>query len=386
MTKKDYYEILDLQREASIDEIKSSYRKLAMQYHPDKNPGNSEAEDKFKELAEAYEVLSDPHKKQRYDQFGHAGVDSTGFHGFDNINDIFSHFSDIFGNLGGGGSIFDDFFGGGSSSRRRRAQGMQGSDLKMSLKLTLEEIADGVEKTIKVKKHKVCNECNGSGAKSDSGYASCSNCNGTGEIRQVSRSMFGQFVNVSECSNCNGEGRIIKEKCSGCGGEGRIKTDSTIKVDIPPGVSDGNYIPMRDQGNAGIRGGASGDFLVFIEEEKSEHFIRHGDDVVYELDVSFMDAALGADVVVPTLKGKAKLRIEQGTQSGKILRMKDKGIRHLNGYGRGDQLVKVNIYTPTKLSSNEKKVLRELLKSENFHPKNDKKKKSDKSFFKAVFN
>ena len=386
MTKKDYYEILDLHREASIDEIKTSYRKLAMQYHPDKNPGNSEAEEKFKELAEAYEVLSDPHKKQRYDQFGHAGVDSTGFHGFDNINDIFSHFSDIFGNFGGGGSIFDDFFGGGSSSRRRRAQGMQGSDLKMSLKLTLEEIADGIEKTIKVKKHKVCKECNGSGAKSDSGYASCSNCNGTGEIRQVSRSMFGQFVNVSECHNCNGEGRIIKEKCSSCAGEGRTKTDSTIKVNIPPGVSDGNYIPLRGQGNAGLRGGASGDLLVFIEEEKSKHFIRHGDDVVYELGISFMDAALGADVVVPTLKGKAKLRIEQGTQSGKILRMKEKGIRHLNGYGRGDQLVKVNIYTPTKLSSKEKEVLRELLKSENFHPKNDKKKKSDKSFFKAVFN
>lgn len=385
MTKKDYYEILDLHREASIDEIKTSYRKLAMQYHPDRNPGNSEAEEKFKELAEAYEVLSDPHKKQRYDQFGHAGVDSTGFHGFDNINDIFSHFGDIFGNFGGGGSIFDDFFGGGSSSRRR-AQGMQGSDLKMSLKLTLEEIADGIEKTIKVKKHKVCKECNGSGAKSGSGYASCSNCNGTGEIRQVSRSMFGQFVNVSECHNCNGEGRIIKEKCPSCAGEGRTKTDSTIKVNIPPGVSDGNYIPLRGQGNAGLRGGASGDLLVFIEEEKSKHFIRHGDDVVYELGISFMDAALGADVVVPTLKGKAKLRIEQGTQSGKILRMKEKGIRHLNGYGRGDQLVKVNIYTPTKLSSKEKEVLRELLKSENFHPKNDKKKKSDKSFFKAVFN
>jgi molecular chaperone DnaJ len=312
-------------------------------------------------------------------------VDSTGFHGFDNINDIFSHFSDIFGGFSGGGSIFDDFFGGGSS-RRGRTQGIQGSDLKMTLKLTLEEIAEGIEKKIKVKKHKVCEECNGSGAKSDSGYASCTNCNGTGEVRQVSRSIFGQVVNVSECSNCNGEGRIVKEKCSNCSGEGRSKTETTIKVNIPPGVTDGNYIPLREQGNAGIRGGVSGDLIVFIEEEKSEYFTRHGDDVVYELDISFIDAALGADVVVPTLKGKAKLKIEQGTQSGRILKMKDKGIKHLNGYGRGDQLVKINVYTPTKLSSKEKQVLKELLKSENFHPKNNNKKKTDKSFFKAVFN
>jgi molecular chaperone DnaJ len=385
MTKKDYYEILELSREASLDEIKTSYRKLAMQCHPDRNPGDKQAEEKFKELAEAYEVLSDSNKKQRYDQFGHAGVDSTGFHGFDNINDIFSHFSDIFGGFSGGGSIFDDFFGGGSS-RRGRTQGIQGSDLKMTLKLTLEEIAEGIEKKIKVKKHKVCEECNGSGAKSDSGYASCTNCNGTGEVRQVSRSIFGQVVNVSECSNCNGEGRIVKEKCSNCSGEGRSKTETTIKVNIPPGVTDGNYIPLREQGNAGIRGGVSGDLIVFIEEEKSEYFTRHGDDVVYELDISFIDAALGADVVVPTLKGKAKLKIEQGTQSGRILKMKDKGIKHLNGYGRGDQLVKINVYTPTKLSSKEKQVLKELLKSENFHPKNNNKKKTDKSFFKAVFN
>jgi len=385
MTKKDYYEILEISRDASGNEVKSSYRKLAMKYHPDRNPGDKQAEERFKELAEAYEVLSNPQKKQRYDQFGHAGMDSTGFQGFDNINDIFSHFSDIFGSFGGGGSIFDDFFGGGSSSRRR-SQGVQGSDLKMPLKLTLADIADGVEKTIKVKKYKECVECNGTGAKSESGYSSCLNCNGTGEVRQVSRSIFGQFVNVRECPNCGGEGRIIKEKCPSCKGEGRLKTESKIKVNIPPGVSEGNYIPLRGQGNAGVRGGPSGDLLVFIKEEESEHFSRHGDDVVYELDVSFMDAALGADIVVPTLKGKAKLRVEQGTQSGKILRMKDKGIKHLNGYGRGDQLVKINIYTPTKLSSKEKEVLKELLKSENFHPKSNDKKKESKSFFKSVFN
>ncbi len=383
MTKRDYYEILGVSRNASSDEIKSAYRKLAMQYHPDRNPGNKEAEEKFKECAEAYEVLSDTQKRQRYDQFGHQGVDSTGFHGFDNINDIFSHFSDIFGGFGRSGSIFDDFFG-SSSSRRSRSRGMPGSDLKINLKLTLEEIADGVEKTLKVKKYKPCSSCGGTGAKSGSGYTTCSYCNGTGEIRQATRSIFGQFINVTECHHCNGEGRIVKERCLECSGEGRVKSESTIKVNIPAGVVEGNYIPLRGQGNAGARGGENGDLLVFIEEAQHKFFSRLNDDIIYELEIGFPDAVMGVEVVVPTLKGKAKLKVEAGTQAGSVLRMKDKGIKHLNGYGRGDQLVKVNIITPKKISSKEKELLKELSKSENFNPKKGKDK-DDKSFFKGVF-
>lgn len=368
MTKRDYYEILGVNRNASNDEIKSSYRKLAMQYHPDRNPGNKEAEEKFKECAEAYEVLSDAQKRQRYDQFGHQGVDSTGFHGFDNINDIFSHFSDIFGGFGRSGSIFDDFFG-GSTSRRSRSRGVPGSDLKINLKLTLEEIADGIEKTLKVKKYKPCSSCGGTGAKSGSGYTTCSYCNGTGEIRQATRSIFGQFINVTECHHCNGEGRIVKDRCPECGGEGRIKSESTLKVNIPAGVVEGNYIPLRGQGNSGARGGENGDLLVFIEEAQHKYFTRLNDDIIYELEISFPEAVMGVDVVVPTLKGKAKLKVESGTQAGSVLRMKDKGIKHLNGYGRGDQLVKINIITPKKISSKEKDLLKELSKSENFNPK-----------------
>jgi molecular chaperone DnaJ len=368
MTKRDYYEILGVGKSASSDEIKSAYRKLAMQFHPDRNPGNKEAEEKFKECAEAYEILSDSQKRSRYDQFGHQGVNSTGFHGFDNINDIFSHFGDIFGSFGGG-SIFDDFFGTRGSSRGRSSHGVQGSDIKITLKLSLAEIAEGIEKTLKIKKQKSCTACNGAGAKAGSGYTNCSYCNGTGQIKQVSRSIFGQFVNVSECPHCNGEGRIVKEKCPECEGQGRIKSETTIKIKVPAGVVEGNYIPMRGEGNAGIRGGDNGDLLVFIEEEESEIFTRHNDDILYELNLSFIDAALGADIIVPTLTGKAKLKVESGTQSGDILRMKDKGIKHLNGYGRGDQLVQINIYTPKKLSSKDKELLKQLAKSDNFQPK-----------------
>ena len=387
MTKRDFYEILSVNKNSSAEEIKSSYRKLAMKYHPDKNPGNMEAEEKFKELAEAYEILSDPAKRQRYDQFGHQGVNS-GFQGFDNINDIFSHFGDIFGNFGGGGrgSIFDDFFGGSRSSQREQTN--RGSDMKVSLKLTLEEIAEGVDKTLKVKRYKVCTECSGSGAKSQSGFAKCSHCSGTGEIRQVSRSIFGQFVNVTMCSYCNGEGRIIKDKCNECGGEGRVKADTTIKVSVPSGVQEGNYIPLRGQGNAGLRGGNAGDLLVFIEEERHKDFLRDEDDIYYNLEISIVDAVIGAEVVVPTLNGKAKLTIEPGTESGKLLRMKEKGIKHLNGYGRGDEIVRVNIHIPKKINAKEKELLKELGKSENFKPKHtaSKKEKHEKSFFKNVFN
>lgn len=385
MTKRDYYEILSVNKNSSPDEIKTSYRKLALKFHPDKNPGNKEAEEKFKELAEAYEVLSDPVKRQRYDQFGHQGVNNTGFHGFDNINDIFSHFGDIFGG-GGRGSIFDDFFG--NTGRRSQENTNRGSDLKISLKMTLEEIAEGVEKTLKVKRYKACTVCSGSGAKSQSGFSKCPQCSGTGEIRQVSRSIFGQFINVTMCRNCNGEGRIIKEKCDECSGEGRVKSETTIKVSVPSGVQEGNYIPLRGQGNSGVRGGSNGDLLVFIEEEKHKDFFRDEDDIYYDLEVSIVDAVIGAEVVVPTLNGKAKLTIEPGTESGRLLRMKEKGIKHLNGYGRGDQIVRVNVHIPKKINSKEKELLKELSKSENFKPKHtaSKKEKNEKGFFKNVFN
>jgi len=385
MTKRDYYEILSVERTASGEEIKKSYRKLAMQYHPDRNPGDKEAEEKFKECAEAYEILSDPNKRQRYDQFGHQGVSGGpgGFSGFTDMNDIFSHFGDIFGG-GGGGSIFEEFFGGGrSSSRRRQGSGTRGSDLKINIKLTLEEISEGVEKTIKIKRFNRCETCSGSGAKDSSGYTTCTNCNGSGEIRQVSRSIFGQFVNVTMCTTCNGEGRVIKDRCSECHGEGRVKADSEIKVNIPSGVSEGNYIPLEGQGNAGLRGGAPGDLYIHLEEDEHEIFTREEDDIYYELELSFTDAALGADVIVPTLKGKARLKIEQGTQPGSILKMSGKGIKKLHSDRRGDQLVKVNVHIPTKLSGKEKDILKELGKSENFKPNG--KKKKEKSFFKKVF-
>jgi molecular chaperone DnaJ len=384
MTKRDYYEILGVEKSANSDEIKKAYRKLAMQYHPDRNPGNKEAEEKFKELAEAYEVLSDPEKKSRYDRFGHQGVDATGFHGFDNINDIFSHFSDIFSGFGGG-SIFDSFFGGGGSGRSgRRTHGINGSDMKISLKLSLEEISEGVEKTIKVKKFVKCNTCDGSGAKGSSGYVRCSYCNGTGEIRHATNSFFGQVINIVPCTYCGGEGRIVKDKCPECSGDGRIKAEVKIPVNIPAGVSEGQYIPLRGQGNSGARGGYTGDLLVYIEEEKNDTFIRYEDDVVYELFISMLDAAIGTEVIVPTLKGKSKIKIEPGTQPGKILRMKDKGIKHLNKSGRGDQLVRINVFIPSKLSSKEKEILRNLQKSENFKPDGNFKDKTD-GFFKNFF-
>jgi len=383
MNKKDYYEILGVSQNASESEIKSSYRKLAMQFHPDKNPGDKEAEEKFKEAAEAYEVLSNSEKRVRYDQFGHSGLrGGYDYHGFSNINDIFSQFSDIFG----GGSIFDEIFGMGGTRRhsgRHKQPGIQGSDQKINLKLTLEEIADGTEKIIKVKKFEKCKNCTGTGAKASSSTVECPACGGSGEIRHVSRSVFGQFVNIQVCHECNGEGRIIKDKCPGCSGEGRVKVDSTIKVNIPAGVSSGNYIPLSGQGNAGIRGGNAGDLIVFIEEQQHKHFIREGDDIIFELTISITDAVLGAEIEIPILGGTAMLKIEPGTQPGKVLRLRDKGIKHLNHSGRGDQLVYINIYIPNKLSSKEKEFFKELSKSENFKPRKSGETKS-KGFFSRV--
>lgn len=374
MEKRDYYEVLGVQQAATKDEIKASYRKLALQYHPDRNPDNKEAEEKFKEATEAYEVLSDETKRQRYDRFGHQGLrGGQDFGQYQNVNDIFSMFSDIFGARGGGGSsIFDDLFGaaaGGGRSGQRRNVGEPGSDLKIRLPLSLEEIATGVEKTLKIKRWKNCDSCQGKGAKPGTGYTSCTACNGTGEVRQVTRSMFGQFINVSACGTCGGAGQIVKEPCGTCQGEGRVRGETTLRVNVPAGVSAGNYIPLRGQGNSGRRGGQAGDVLVIIEEKEHPYFRRDGNNILYNLTISFPDAVLGGEVTVPTLDGEAALTIEPGTQPGTQLTLKNKGIPNLNGYGRGDLLVLVNIYVPTKLSAKDKTLLKDLAKSPGISPK-----------------
>lgn len=379
MAKRDYYEILGVEKTTSKDEIKVAYRKLALQYHPDRNPDNKEAEDKFKEATEAYEVLSDETKRDRYNRFGHQGVrGGQDFGQYQNVNDIFSMFSDIFGanggsgGRGGGGSIFDDLFnasGGARSGSGRRSAGEPGSDLKVRLPLSLEEIATGIEKTVKIKRFRICDTCNGKGAKAGTGYATCTSCSGTGEIRQVSRSMFGQFINVAVCNVCGGAGQIVKDPCATCEGEGRVRGETTLKVNVPAGVSAGNYIPIRGQGNAGRRGGAAGDVIVILEEKEHEYFRRESNNVLYNLTISFPDAALGGEVTVPTLDGSASLTIEPGTQPGTQLTLKNKGIPNLNGYGRGDQLVNVNVFVPTKLSAKDKVTLKELAKSPSIAPK-----------------
>lgn len=379
MSKRDYYEILGVSKGASADEIKSAYRKLAIKYHPDKNPDNKEAEDMFKEASEAYEVLSNEDKRARYDRFGHQGMrGGQDYQQYSNINDIFSAFGDIFGGGGGGGgSIFEEFFGGGGrrGGSRRRQQGEPGSRIRIRIPLTLEEIAKETEKTIKYKRMITCDTCNGSGAKVGSGTQTCSTCNGQGEIRQVSRSMFGQFINVSACPTCNGSGQVIKEKCDVCDGEGRVKADDTVTVTIPAGVEEGNYIPISNKGNAGRRGDSTADLEVVIEEKEHEHFIRQDNDVMLPLTISFPEAALGAEIDVQTLDGTHKLNIKPGTQPGTKLLLKDKGIPNLNGYGIGNQVVLINVYIPEKLSSKEKSTLKDLSKSETFSPDNASKGK-----------
>jgi molecular chaperone DnaJ len=381
MTKRDYYEVLGVSRSASDEEIKKSYRQLALKYHPDRNPGNKEAEDKFKEAAEAYEVLSDADKRRRYDQLGHDGLRGTNYRDFTNVNDVFSAFGDIFG-AGFGGGIFDEVFGGGQR-RRRAGHGQPGSDLRIRLPLTLEEISTGVEKKLKVKRQKPCDTCKGSGAKGNSGRSTCPQCNGTGELRQVSRSMFGQFVNISACPTCDGEGKVIRDPCAACHGEGRVQGESTIKVTVPAGVSNGNYIPLQGHGNAGRRGGPPGDLVVMIEEEEHPQFTRNGDDIIFDLVISFPVASLGGEVEVPTLGGKARLEIEPGTPAGRMLRMRERGIPHLNSYGRGDQIVRVQVWVPRKLSARAKELLKELSKTEHIAP-TEEEQRGAKSFFEKV--
>ena len=374
MAKRDYYEVLGVDRNATKDDLKKAYRKLAMQYHPDRNPDNKEAEEKFKEAAEAYEILSDDDKKARYDRFGHEGVRGSGFgsQGFSDINDIFSHFSDIFG----GASIFDDFFGGGQRRARSRGQrGVAGSDLKVALKLTLEEIAEGTAKKIKIKKQVKCDECNGTGAEAGTSTKTCPVCQGTGEIKTISRSVFGQFVNITTCNNCNGEGSVVDTPCKKCLGDGRIQDDSFLSINVPAGVHEGSYMTMRNEGNAGKRGGPSGDVIVIFQEAPHEYFVREGDDIVFDLHVNFPDAALGSEVEIPTLNGKVVLKIDPGTQPGKLLKMRHKGIKHLNHAGSGDQIVRINVDVPKKLNSKEKELLKELSGMPNFNDSNDHGKK-----------
>ncbi|GAB3166409.1 molecular chaperone DnaJ [Telluribacter humicola] len=374
--KRDYYEILGVDRGASADEIKKSYRKLAIKYHPDKNPDDPSAEDKFKEAAEAYSILSDEDKRRRYDQFGHAGVGSNGggggaygAGGF-TMDDIFSQFGDIFG---GEGSPFGDIFGGGGGRRVRR-----GSDLRIKLKLDLQEVANGVEKKIKVKRHVSCNTCGGNGAKHGTALSTCTTCNGSGQVRKVVNTMLGQMVSSNTCPTCNGDGKIISERCEVCAGEGRQLQDDLIALNIPGGVADGMQLSMSGKGNVPPRGGVAGDLLIVIEEEEDEHLKRDGNNVVFDMHLSFVDAALGTSMEIPTIDGKARITVEPGTQAGKILRLKGKGIKDLNGYGKGDQLVHVNVWTPQQLSSDERATLEKLRNSPNFQPKPGK---NEKGFF-----
>ena len=373
---KDYYEVLGISRDADENEIKKAYRKLAIQYHPDKNPGDKEAEERFKKVSEAYEVLKDPEKRRRYDRFGESGL-KGGFEGFGGFEFDLSDALRTFMSEGFGFGSFGDFFG--TSRTRSKTARTRGQDLKIRLSLTLEEIAEGVTKKIKLKRYVQCDACGGSGLKEGSSPIICPSCHGTGEIRQVSRTIFGQFINVSTCSQCNGEGKIIKDHCPACGGQGRVKREGTISVNIPAGVATGNYITLRGEGHVGARGGPAGNAIVFIEEKEHPYFERHGDDILFDLYLSFSQIALGDTVEVPTLKGKAKLTIAPGTQSGKILRMKGKGIRHLNEHGIGDLLVRVLVWTPTKLSEKEKNLFRQLAELENIKPP-----KGDKSFFKKI--
>ncbi len=374
MTKRDYYEILGVRRDATEEEIKRAYRKLAMEYHPDRNPGDKQAEEKFKEVAEAYEVLKDPEKRRRYDTYGHAGVKG----GYADFMDFEFDLADALRTFMSEGFGFAEFFGMGKG-HSRTSRKVRGSDLQVRVALTLEEIASGVTKKIKLKKLVRCQACSGSGVKRGSQPEVCQRCHGTGEIRNVSRSIFGQFINVTTCPQCNGEGRIIRDFCESCGGEGRVQGESVVTVEIPAGVSSGNYITLRGEGSVGPQGGPPGDVLVFIDEKEHEYFERHGDDILYDLHISFPQAALGARIEIPTLNGKAELEIAPGTQSGKILRMRGKGIPHLRGHGRGDQLVRIQVWTPTRLSKEERDLLKKLAEYENIHPP-----KSQKGFFKKI--
>jgi molecular chaperone DnaJ len=379
MSKRDYYEVLGVAKGASADEIKKAYRKVAMQYHPDRNPGDKGAEEKFKEAAEAYEILSDQEKRGQYDRFGHAGVSGNGRGGgYGNVNmeDIFSQFGDIFGD-----DIFGNFFGGSGRRGGQRSRGVRGSNLRIKIRLNYEEIAKGVTKQIKVKKHVVCATCSGSGAKDKGSVQTCNTCNGSGQVRRVQNTFLGQMQTVTTCPTCNGEGTTITSKCTTCRGEGRTYGEETVSIDIPAGVAENMQMNVQGRGNAGERGGPAGDLIVLIEEEPHKELHRDGMNVAFELHISFPDAAFGTTVEVPTIDGRAKIKIPAGTQSGKIFRLKGKGFPAVNSYDKGDQLIHVSVWTPQNLSSDEKAMLEKMGSSPNFTPQPDK---SDKSFFDKV--
>ena len=375
MSKRDYYEILEVPKDADEGTIKKSYRKIAMKFHPDRNPDNKDAEEKFKEAAEAYEVLSDPDKRARYDRFGHAGMQGQqGYHSAESMNmeDIFSQFGDVFGD-----SPFESFFGNRSG---QRAQGQKGSNLRIKLSLTLEEVEGGVKKTIKVKKRKTCTTCKGSGAK-DGAVKNCQTCGGSGFVRQIRSTFLGQMQTTTQCPNCHGTGTIVVEACTKCRGEGRTIEEETLDIDIPAGVEDGMQLTMRGRGNAGIKGGPAGDLLISIEVKPHAELKRDGNNLIYELYLSFPDAAIGCSVEVPTLTGPVKIKIPPGTQSGKIFRLNGKGLPSVQSYGKGDELIYVNIWTPKKISDEEKKILEKLNTSPNFQPQPSK---TEKGFFERM--
>ena len=376
MSKRDFYEVLGVSKGANADEIKKAYRKMAIKYHPDKNPGDKASEEKFKEAAEAYEVLSNQEKRQRYDQFGHAGMGGAagggGYGGGMNMDDIFSQFSDIFGSGG-----FSGFGGGGGGGQRGRRVN-RGTNLRIKVKLTLEEIAKGVEKKIKVNKFISCNSCSGSGANGGSGYSTCSNCKGSGQVVRVMNTMLGAMQTATTCPNCSGEGKIITDKCKTCFGDGIVRGEEVISINIPAGVEHDMQLSVGGKGNAGPRSGVNGDLIVQIEEIEHEKLKRDGQNLIYDLYLNFADAALGTSVEVPTIDGLVRIKVDEGTQSGKLLKLKGKGLPELQGYGKGDLLINVNIWTPQKLNSEEKKTLEKLRDSDNFKPNPSKK---DKSFF-----
>ncbi|CQB87389.1 chaperone protein DnaJ [Chlamydia trachomatis] len=372
--KRDYYEVLGVSKGASDDEIKKAYRKTALKYHPDRNPGDKEAEEKFKEAAEAYDILSNPDKRARYDQYGHAGVDgNAGFGGGGGMSmeDIFSQFGDLFGGMGGFSSFggFSGFGGGGGSAVN------YGSDLRVRIHVTLQEVLNGTTKKIKVKKNVACSHCHGSGAQAGSGKETCPTCHGTGRVIRTQDSIFGRMQTQSTCTTCNGTGQVIKNKCTYCSGTGIEQGEELIEINVPAGVASGMQMTLRGKGNAGPNGGPSGDLLVQFEEISDAEFIRNGNDVVYNLLIPVTTALLGDKVVVPTLDGKVKVTIEPGTQSGKILRLRNKGLPSVRGAGKGDQLIVVHIYIPDKLDSNDKKLVEQLKQSKHFEPSEADKRK-----------
>jgi len=379
MTKRDYYEVLEVSKGASKDEIKKAYRKKALEFHPDRNPGNKEAEEQFKEAAEAYEVLSDENKRARYDRYGHAGMGNGGG-GFSGANmtmdDIFDHFGDIFGDAFGGFG-----FGGGRSRRGGGQRVNKGANLRVKVKLTLEEIATGVEKKIKLNKYIECKSCKGTGAADGSAHNTCSTCRGSGMVTRVTNTFLGQMQTSSPCPTCGGEGKVIAHKCTKCYGEGIVKDDDVVTINIPAGVAEGMQMTVEGKGNAARRGGVNGDLIVIFSEEHHPELMRDGNDLYYNLYVSFPDAALGATIEVPTLEGNVKIKIEAGTQPGKLLRLKGKGLPEVNSYGKGDLLVFVNVWTPKTLTKEEKKIIEKFAESSNFTPHPDK---SEKSFFEKM--